>query len=262
MVCKGQGDEKPALEVEWPWELLLATILIILSTVCLWETAKGSLLESRSRDNQNMPRVRAVSAEKEKRAKRLQERVQAAIETAVSETSPSGGSGSDSRQRRGRNKCPGGGADCLDEPCDTGRSGSCPQSSRSTHGRSSCLQKTMPSSSTAAPQGLPNPQFMPVPPPPEAYQSVPPAPPYPAAQTEVFGSISSPGPSRTRTVSQVTQTDPVVVLGPESSVYLSAGGHCIHCEIGCKGVEETWVTYTRRNVCQYCFRKVGPRTGF
>ena len=260
VVCKGQGNEKPALEVEWPWELLLATILIILSTVCLWETAKGSLIESRPRNNQNIPRVRAVSAEKERRAKRLQERVQAAIETAVSETSPSGGSGSDSRQRRGRNKCPveaptasmnpviQAGVVHVHSPADP-------------HMDEAVVYRNMSSSSTAAPQGLPNPQFMPVPPPPEAYQFAPPTSPYPVAQTEVFGSTGSPGPSRTRTVSQVTQTDPVVVLGPESSVYLSAGGHCIHCEIGCTGLRNAGHIHTK-NVCQYCFRKAGPRTGF
>ena len=60
VVCKGE-DLKPALEVEWPWELLLATVLVILSTVCLWETLKKGV---RREDpvQPAIPKVRAVSA--------------------------------------------------------------------------------------------------------------------------------------------------------------------------------------------------------
>ncbi|CAE7267366.1 unnamed protein product [Symbiodinium sp. CCMP2592] len=103
VVCKGQ-QEKPAIEVEWPYELLLAMLLIILSTVCLWETVKKGCGARTNTEATTVPKVRAVSAAKERKAKRLQDRVSAAIESAVSETSPSGSE--PLRARRGRNKCP------------------------------------------------------------------------------------------------------------------------------------------------------------
>ncbi|CAE6927973.1 RE1 [Symbiodinium sp. CCMP2592] len=103
---KGQEDESTELQVDYPWELLLATLLIVLSTVCLWETLRGRIPARQVEGTGEGPKVRAVSVSKEKRSRRLQERVQAAIASAVSETSPSGASDAGGGTRRGRNKCP------------------------------------------------------------------------------------------------------------------------------------------------------------
>ena len=106
VVCKGQEEEDQALQVDYPWELLMATVLIVLSTVCLWETLRGRMPRGQPGREDEAPKVRAVSLSKERKAKRLQEKVQAAITSVVNETSPSGGSEPSVRARKGRNKCP------------------------------------------------------------------------------------------------------------------------------------------------------------
>ncbi|CAE7644534.1 GIP, partial [Symbiodinium necroappetens] len=87
--CCGEFTEEEAREsgvsIEWPWELGVLTLLIVLSTLFLWETACSSCRRQQPAD----ARVCAVSAHKERRAKKLQDRVAAAIDTAMSE-SPTG----------------------------------------------------------------------------------------------------------------------------------------------------------------------------
>ncbi|CAE7765514.1 GIP [Symbiodinium sp. CCMP2592] len=266
VVCKGE-TEKPALEVEWPWELLVAMLLIILSTVCLWETVKGSMSRQRADDRAEPPRIRAVAATKERRSKRLQDRVTAAIESVVSETSPSGGSEHAPKARRNRNKCPTG-----EGATGTGRSPVIQAGVVHVHGpndpRADATAVHHPlwtqpaSSSTSMPPGFANPHADLIPPPPpETYQVQPPPGPYPTAQFQGSGIAGTPNPPKPQMVSQITQTDPVIVLSPESSVYNSAGGHCIHMEIGCRGLRNAGHIHTK-NVCQYCLRKAGPRSGF
>ena len=267
VVCKGD-DSKPALEVEWPWELMLAVLLIVLSTVCVWETLRNRVTSNPAPSTPSLPQVRAVAATKEGKAKKLQDRVAAAIESVVSESSPSGSEPKPHR-RKSRNKCP-----RSPEPSERveerptvyggvnihlAHSPADPQVDAYIAHRLVYGEPT--SSSSSLPPGLPNPQFEPVRPPPEAFTM-------PVAQAMssqytglVRGEGSSFGPSQARTTTQITQTDPVVILTPDSSVYSSAGGHCIHCEIGCRGLRNAGHIHAK-SVCQYCLRKAGPRAGF
>ena len=101
--CCGESIENKESEtgvaIEWPWELAVLTLLIVLSTLFLWEAAGAPCRRTRSEE----PQVRAVSVEKERRARKLQGRVSAAIDAVLSE-SPTGDE-SQPRERRGRNKC-------------------------------------------------------------------------------------------------------------------------------------------------------------
>ncbi|CAE7795583.1 GIP, partial [Symbiodinium sp. CCMP2456] len=95
---EGTGDG--GVSIEWPWELGVLTLLVILSTLFLWE-ASGAPCRRRAED---VPRVRALSVPKaERRSKKLQERVAAAIDSAMSE-SPTGDEAR-TEGRKGRNKC-------------------------------------------------------------------------------------------------------------------------------------------------------------
>ncbi|CAE7756656.1 RE1 [Symbiodinium sp. CCMP2456] len=86
--------------IEWPWELAALTLLVVLSTLFVWE-ASGAPCSRRSRE---VPKIRAVTTQKhERKSKKLQERVAAAIDSALSE-SPTGDEGLQ-RRRKGRNKC-------------------------------------------------------------------------------------------------------------------------------------------------------------
>ncbi|CAE7647371.1 GIP [Symbiodinium sp. KB8] len=104
-VCACKGDEvenedgAAAMPIDWPWELAVLTLLIVLSTLFVWE-ASGAPCRRRQVP---VPEIRAVTV-KERRAKKLQDRVAAAIDSAVSE-SPTGDEGHAAR-RKGRNKCP------------------------------------------------------------------------------------------------------------------------------------------------------------
>ncbi|CAE7189792.1 RE1, partial [Symbiodinium necroappetens] len=102
-VCKGEGeggeDADQGMPIEWSWELAVLTLLVVLSTLFVWE-ASGAPCRRR---RESTPHVRAVSV-KERRAKKLQDRVAAAIDSAVSE-SPTGDEGRPV-PRKGRNKCP------------------------------------------------------------------------------------------------------------------------------------------------------------
>ena len=263
VVCKGQ-QEKPAIEVDWPWELMLAMLLIILSTVCLWETVKSGCQGRQDGRGPEVPKIRAVSTAKERKAKRLQDRVSAAIESAVSETSPSG-SDATVHKRRGRNKCPQGqptpeaivpsptiqaGVVHLHSPRDPLMNADLAYQA---------VFGGMPAASSAAAPQLPVGNVMPTQATAPVHHASSSSIPYPAAQVQT--EVRVPGPSQVRVTSQITQTEPVVILTPDSSVYTSAGGHCIHCEIGCKGLRNAGHIHTR-SVCQYCLRKAGPRSGF
>ncbi|CAE7531161.1 RE1 [Symbiodinium sp. CCMP2592] len=269
VVCKGE-ESKPALQVEWPWELMLAVLLIVLSTVCLWETLRKGVGARTEQREDRLPRVRAVAASKERKAKRLQDRVTAAINAAVSESSPTG-SESTVQPRKGRNKCPrspgqapsaspqhapavygGVNIHLTQNPGD-------PQvettgAQRQGYGDLFPIQGSFP----AGPVGPPTSYSQPV-------QNPPPCQLGPSSSSAVPVRVPNEGfvqgPSQPRTNSQVTQTDPVIVLHPEASVYSSAGGHCIHCEIGCRGLRNAGHIHTR-GICQYCLRKAGPRAGF
>ena len=55
-------------------------------------------------------------------------------------------------------------------------------------------------------------------------------------------------------VSQSTQTEAVVVLGPESSVFMSDRGHCAHSDSSCRGLRNAGHVQSK-TVCHYCLRK-------
>ena len=271
VVCKGQ-EEKPAIEVEWPYELLIAMVLVILSTVCLWESIKSGCSKGGGKEPQQVPRIRAIAAAKERKAKKLQERVTAAIDSIVSETSPSGSE--PMRVRKGRNKCPpdtSAGAAAVTSPVIQAgivhvHSPADPRVDADQafwdHYRDAPASSTMPPL-----YGLPDPH-LPTPPPPKAYAI--PSPPLAHPVVRVLGEGSRGGglrareegiPTQSRKVSQTTQTEPVIVLSADSSVFMSQGGHCIHCEIGCRGLRNAGHIQSK-TVCQYCLRKAGPRSGF
>ncbi|CAE7637922.1 GIP [Symbiodinium microadriaticum] len=102
--CCGESTEASSedggVSIEWPWELAMLTILIVLSTLFLWEAAGAPCW----RRNDSEPQVRAVTAHKERRTKKLQGRVAAAIDAAMSE-SPTGDE-LRPQARKSRNKCP------------------------------------------------------------------------------------------------------------------------------------------------------------
>ncbi|OLP94797.1 hypothetical protein AK812_SmicGene23143 [Symbiodinium microadriaticum] len=100
--CVGTSseDSETGVAIEWPWELGIATLLVVLSTLFIWE-ASGAPCRKRAEPR---PTVRAVNAhKKDRRSRRLQEQVAAAIDSAVSE-SPTGDEAR-SQVRRSRNKC-------------------------------------------------------------------------------------------------------------------------------------------------------------
>ncbi|CAE7279390.1 RE2, partial [Symbiodinium microadriaticum] len=95
------GVDEGGVPIEWPWELAVVTVLVVLSTLFLWETAGAPCRRRQSEE----PQIRAVSVEKERRARKLQGRVSAAIEAALSE-SPTGDEALP-RVRKDRTKCSG-----------------------------------------------------------------------------------------------------------------------------------------------------------
>ncbi|CAE7647792.1 GIP [Symbiodinium sp. CCMP2592] len=114
-LCVGgpSEEEQSATEVaiEWPWELGVLTLLIVLSTLFLWEAFKSPCSR---RVAEPTAHFRAVALDKkDRRARRLQERVAAAIDSAVSESPTS--DEPRATTRKSRNKCPVNG-----EPAGTG----------------------------------------------------------------------------------------------------------------------------------------------
>ena len=98
-VCACKGDEvepeegTATMPIDWPWELAVLTLLVVLSTLFVWE-ASGAPCRRRQAP---VPEIRAVTV-KERRAKKLQDRVAAAIDSAVSE-SPTGDEGQPARRK-------------------------------------------------------------------------------------------------------------------------------------------------------------------
>ena len=113
-LCAGVSEEPDELEtgveIDWPWELGVVTLLIVLSTLFLWETCRPPC---RRGVTEHPAQVRAVSLDKKsRRAKKLQERIAAAIDSAVTESAVSESPLSEEPMpsvRKGRNKCPTGG---------------------------------------------------------------------------------------------------------------------------------------------------------
>ncbi|CAE7400918.1 RE1 [Symbiodinium sp. CCMP2592] len=100
-LCKGSSevsDHEAGVSIEWPWELAVATLLVVLSTLFIWE-ASGAPYRRREPAAQ----VCAVSTEQSsRRSRRLQEKVAAAISSEVS--SPTGDDEVHPKQS-GRYKC-------------------------------------------------------------------------------------------------------------------------------------------------------------
>ena len=251
VVCKGE-DLKPALEVEWPWELLLATVLVILSTVCLWETLKKGV---RREDpvQPAIPKVRAVSA-RERRSKKLQERVSAAIDAVVSESSPTASEETPLKQRSHRNKCP---PSSSELPASTTLS---PVVNVNVNAGLAQAPTEMlyalgvhPSTCDSGSSAFTRPQsstFL------SERPSVPTLP-HPAAPVQglVGGyGVGTAASTQLPKVSQSTQTEAVVVLGPESSVFMSDRGHCAHSDSSCRGLRNAGHVQSK-TVCHYCLRK-------
>ena len=246
-VCACKGDEvenedgAAAMPIDWPWELAVLTLLIVLSTLFVWE-ASGAPCRRRQVP---VPEIRAVTV-KERRAKKLQDRVAAAIDSAVSE-SPTGDEGHAAR-RKGRNKCPpvptDGAAAARDTP--TVVYGGI-NMHVGNHGSPSELQdQVAQSSATSAPASS---TFYP------GKVSPPPVPTDPAEPTRVSqGSFPrGPNPHAFRTRTQATQTDSVVVLGSEDHVYVSGGGECVHVCRNCRGLRNAG-SVKHKTLCQYCLR--------
>ena len=260
-LCQGaeaDAGENPGVAIEWPWELGFLTLLIVLSTLFLWE-ASGA--PCRRRREEPTPRVRALSVEKrERRSKKLRDCVSAAIDQAISESPTS--EETQRPTRKGRNKCPGVEPlpQAFQEPVPTVVYGG--------------INMNMPL--PRATEGVP------MPPPDDRFPGTPSEVPfirssYPASssssgafhlhahhQVEPTGPVEHPGFRGSRqgegtslrnrtTQSQAVQTDPVVVLGPQSHVYLSDGGGCVHSIEGCRGLRQAGHIKSK-TLCQYCLR--------
>ncbi|CAE7245904.1 GIP [Symbiodinium sp. CCMP2456] len=204
--------------IEWPWELAALTLLVVLSTLFVWE-ASGAPCRRR---NDEGPKIRAVTTQRqERRNRQLQERVAAAIDSALSE-SPTGDEGV-TRRRKGKNKC-------LPEyhyECDAS-AGSSPTV---VYGD---LNMHVP---VAGDVGRA----------PATYALQP---------ADFVGGVPSPvtrSTSSTTAVSQATQTDPVVVLDPGEYVYISGRGDCVHRDQECRGLRRAGVVNAKA-VCQYCLK--------
>ena len=256
--CAGSPDGEfgDSVQIEWPWELALVTLLVILSTLFVWEASRAPCRRGPAGDQ---PRVRSVTTEgAERRFRRLQDRVAAAIDAAVSESSPTGDEGA-RVQRRGRNKCP-------TEPIP------CPNPARSQgptvvygginmhmhSARASDESPTAPFLQPAAsidstyltqPSGATGSSFNP-----NLYQlPVEPAGSVGRSGVDETVSTKGPGPSRGPTKSQAVQTEHVMVLASQDRVFLSEGGDCVHCCENCRGLRQAGHVKSKK-VCQYCIR--------
>ena len=240
--CKGEGEGNEevgqGMPIEWPWELAMLTLLIVLSTLFVWE-ASGAPCRKR---REPTPQVRAVSI-KERRAKKLQDRVAAAIDSAVSE-SPTGDEGRPA-PRKGRNKCP---SEVTGAESGTGASPTVVYGGINMHlatarePREFLDQATAAASSTTATAypGVPTPRLGPT----ESVEHF---------RVEPPRTRGGPNAGRVATCTQATQTSPVVVLNPEDSVHVSGGGECIHVCRNCRGLRNAG-SVKQKAICQYCVR--------
>ncbi|CAE7295309.1 RE1 [Symbiodinium sp. CCMP2592] len=95
-----EDDQGPGVAIEWPWELAVVTIMIVLSTLFVWE-ASGA--PCRRRAPTDVAQIRAVNGDpRTRRSRKLQEKVKEAIDSVVSSPTEDEGGCRD----RGRNKCP------------------------------------------------------------------------------------------------------------------------------------------------------------
>ena len=240
--CKGEGegseDVGQGMPIEWPWELAVLTLLIVLSTLFVWE-ASGAPCRKR---REPTPQVRAVSI-KERRAKKLQDRVAAAIDSAVSE-SPTGDEGRPA-PRKGRNKCP---SEVAGAEPGTGTSPTVVYGGINMHLATAREPREFLDQATAAASSTTT----------NAYPGVSAPLPGPAGSVEHFrveppGTRGGPNAGRVATCTQATQTRPVVVLNPEDSVHVSGGGECIHVCRNCRGLRNAG-SVKQKAICQYCVR--------
>ena len=274
--CCGVSAEAEADEggvaIEWPWELAALTMLIVLSTLFLWETACASC----KRRNDEEPQVRAVSLEKERRTRRLQGKVSAAIDAVLSE-SPTG----DEAQppaRKGRNKCP------ERRESATGASDASPPTI--VYGG---INMHLPAASLPTGLGQPRSSHQALPteqdPPGPSHSVLPTGLSQPGLSHATPTGLSHQGSSRvnqqgffydsaaggTRPVehqgsvgqapvgeprpvavfSSSTQTDPVIVLDPSEYVYVSGRGDCVHKNQDCHGLRRAFDVRPKA-ICQYC----------
>ncbi|CAE7359300.1 RE1 [Symbiodinium sp. CCMP2592] len=100
--CLGGSEEEEGsgVSIEWPWELALVTLMIVLSTLFVWE-ATGA--PCRRRAPPEVAHVRAVNGDpRSRRSKKLQDQVKAAIDSVVNSPTED----DEPPRARGRNKCP------------------------------------------------------------------------------------------------------------------------------------------------------------
>ena len=237
--CRGEPDDNDSesgrVRIEWPWELALLTVLIVLSTLFLWETAGASCRRRRHEE----PQVRAVSVQSERRARRLEGRVAAAIDAALSE-SPTGDE-QRPKPRKNRNKCSESSASSgstptvvygginmhvppVSPPVVNAEANAAHQAQREATGSTATANHRNPAGllGPREHQGL-------------GFKE-------PDREPRV-------GP--TRKVSSSVQTDPVIVLDPGEYVYVSGGGECVHKDQDCHGLRRAF-NIKPKAVCQYC----------
>ena len=260
--CLGNPDNEDAgsgVSIEWPWELAVVTLLIVLSTLFVWE-ATGA--PCRRRRDAEVPHVRAVSVEQRtRRSRKLQERVKAAIDSVVS--SPTEDEGP--QRARGRNKCPPEAAQSS-TPSSSSQGPTVVYGGISMHMHGAGLYEdghpaphasTLTSSSTMQSSYHPATAVEQL----NAPASMRPLPDQPTGSEGhhrvLRGDfVRGPSSSKPSMQSQAVQTDPVVVLGPEDRVYLSEGGDCGHVSQNCRGLRQAGHVKTKK-VCQYCIRHRG-----
>ena len=241
----GEENEDKGLPIEWPWELAFLTVLIVLSTLFLWEKVCGSRVWRGGEE----PRVRAVTTHKERRAKKLQNKVAAAIDSAMSE-SPTGDE--TVPKRRGRNKCSDPSATVNEgwqAPSPTvvygGINVQIPQGSSSADSgqRPGCSSEVP--TAREEPQGSKPEGARPT----GVVRSAEPS--RPADNYGFRSGIPARAPSPLAYVTRSMQTDPVIVLDPGEYVYVSGGGDCVHRSQDCRGLRRAF-NIKPKAVCQYC----------
>ena len=234
------GPDEGGVAIEGPWELAVLTILIVLSTLFLWEAA-GAPCRRRRQDE---PQVRAVTVHKERRAKKLQGRVAAAIDAVMSER-PTGDE-LRPQPRKIRNKCTESSASSSSMPTVVygGINMNVPSASSASEGRPTYNTAT-PVVQHAAGEG--------------SGSAVPVATRNPARLSEpgehqgldFKGPVWEPRAGSITKVSSSVQTDPVIVLDPGEYVYVCGGGDCVHRDQDCHGLRRAF-NIKPKAICQYC----------
>ena len=210
--------------------------------------------------------MRTVTTEKrDRRSKKLQDRVAAAIDSIVSESSAVSESSpvqetQPSTSRRSRNKC----------PAPRHAEGETPTEQRPTvvygginmhvHGERSPSGVQGPSLRTF-PAELVRPPLQP----PSDFSYHPAS---ASSSNDLLGQptglaehsgfqreIPTKGSNLARNAvqSQAVQTDPVVVVGPSDKIYFSEGGDCGHVCENCRGLRQAGCIKSKK-ICQYCVR--------